>query len=126
MRGAAVYIHTWGCPTELRAVPQGDFGLTYFQDGLLPAAFMVGLLVTSPIFAEMSKHWTAFKLLGIGMAVWSLSCLGCAASPHFSVLLVCRALVGVGEASFVALAAPFIGRVGGGARYTVLLLQQRL
>ena len=29
---------------------------------------------------------------------------------EFTVLVVCRMLVGVGEASFVALAAPFIGR----------------
>ena len=35
--------------------PQGDFELSLFQDGVLPAAFMVGLLASSPAFAEASK-----------------------------------------------------------------------
>ncbi|XP_052193519.1 probable sphingolipid transporter spinster homolog 2 isoform X3 [Diospyros lotus] len=52
---------------------QGDFNLNNFQDGVLSSAFMVGLLVASPIFASLAKR-----------------------------------LVGVGEASFISLAAPFI------------------
>lgn len=35
--------------------------------------------------------------------------VGCGAAPNYAVLIACRMLVGVGEASFVALAAPFIG-----------------
>ncbi|WVY92678.1 hypothetical protein V8G54_031766 [Vigna mungo] len=52
---------------------QGDFNLNNFEDGVLSSAFMVGLLVASPIFASLAKR-----------------------------------LVGVGEASFISLAAPFI------------------
>ncbi|PKA53911.1 putative sphingolipid transporter spinster like 3 [Apostasia shenzhenica] len=52
---------------------QGDFDLSNFEDGVLSSAFMVGLLVASPIFASLAKR-----------------------------------LVGVGEASFISLAAPFI------------------
>ncbi len=33
---------------------QGDFGLSLFEDGVLPAAFMVGLLVASLVFAQAS------------------------------------------------------------------------
>lgn len=32
---------------------QGEFDLTFFQDGLLAPVFLVGLLVASPIFAEV-------------------------------------------------------------------------
>ncbi|GLI62008.1 hypothetical protein VaNZ11_004582, partial [Volvox africanus] len=87
---------------------QGDFNLSYFADGLLPALFMVGLLLSSPIFAEAVKHCSAFRMLGWGMAVWVLAVVACGAAPNFSFLLVARAFVGVGEASFVSLAAPFI------------------
>ncbi|KAJ1434875.1 Organic anion transporter polypeptide [Sesbania bispinosa] len=52
---------------------QGDFNLNNFEDGVLSSAFLVGLLVASPIFASLAKR-----------------------------------LVGVGEASFISLAAPFI------------------
>jgi hypothetical protein len=34
---------------------RGDFKLSYFQDGVLSSAFMVGLVVASPIFANLSK-----------------------------------------------------------------------
>lgn len=95
---------------------QGDFGLSLFQDGLLPAAFMVGLLISSPIFAEASKRHNALRLIGLGLAVWTLAVAGCGLAPGFVPLLLCRMAVGVGEASFVALASPFIGALGHGGR----------
>ncbi|CAK9197461.1 unnamed protein product [Sphagnum troendelagicum] len=36
-------------------IKEGDFKLSYFQDGVLSSAFMVGLVVASPIFANLSK-----------------------------------------------------------------------
>lgn len=39
--------------------------------------------------------------------------LGTGAAPNFSSLLVARAVVGVGEAAFIALAAPMIGEFRG-------------
>ncbi|GAB4820150.1 hypothetical protein N2152v2_007196 [Parachlorella kessleri] len=69
---------------------------------------MVGLLISSPIFAEASKHFNAFRLIGTGLGVWTLAVLGCGLSVGFVTLLLCRMAVGVGEASFVALASPFI------------------
>ena len=70
---------------------------------------MVGLLIASPIFSESCKHYNAFRLIGIGMGTWTLATIGCGLSLGFYSLIVCRMFVGVGEASFVALAAPFIG-----------------
>jgi len=87
---------------------QGDFGINNAQDGFLPGAFMVGLLVSSPIFAECSKHFNAFRLIAVGLGVWTVACAACGVAPTFSLLVVCRMFVGVGEASFVALASPFI------------------
>lgn len=85
-----------------------EFQLSLFQDGLLPAAFMVGLLISSPIFAEAAKHAGGFRLIGVGLAIWSAATLGSALSPGFMTLVISRMAVGVGEASFVSLAAPFI------------------
>lgn len=52
---------------------------------------------------------SAFRLIGIGMGTWALATFGCGLAVGFKSLIFCRMLVGVGEASFVALAAPFIG-----------------
>lgn len=35
---------------------RGEFNLSNFEDGVLSSAFMVGLLVASPIFASLSKR----------------------------------------------------------------------
>ena len=68
----------------------------------------VGLLASSPIFAEAVKHYNCFKLIGIGLSVWAAATAGCGLTWGFGSLLVCRMVVGVGEASFVAIAAAVI------------------
>lgn len=87
---------------------QGDFKLSYFEDGVLSSAFMVGLLVASPIFASLSKSHNPFRLIGVGLSVWTVATAGCGCSFEFWSITICRMLVGVGEASFISLAAPFI------------------
>jgi MFS transporter, Spinster family, sphingosine-1-phosphate transporter len=37
----------------------------------------VGLLGSSPIFAEASKHYNAFRLIAVGLSVWTLAAAGC-------------------------------------------------
>lgn len=87
---------------------QGDFRLNNFQDGVLSSAFMVGLLVASPIFASLAKSHNPFRLIGVGLSVWTFATAGCGSSFDFWSIAICRMLVGVGEASFISLAAPFI------------------
>ncbi|XP_016201107.1 probable sphingolipid transporter spinster homolog 2 isoform X1 [Arachis ipaensis] len=87
---------------------QGDFHLSNFQDGVLSSAFMVGLLIASPIFASLAKSHNPFRLIGVGLSVWTFAIAGCGSSFDFWSIAICRMLVGVGEASFISLAAPFI------------------
>lgn len=87
---------------------QGDFDLNNFKDGVLSSAFMVGLLVASPIFASLAKSHNPFRLIGFGLSVWTVATAGCGFSFDFWSITICRMLVGVGEASFISLAAPFI------------------
>ncbi|CAM8907847.1 hypothetical protein QQ045_009873 [Rhodiola kirilowii] len=87
---------------------QGEFKLNNFEDGVLSSAFMVGLLLASPIFASLAKSYNPFRLIGVGLSVWTVATLGCGSSFNFWSIAICRMLVGVGEASFISLAAPFI------------------
>ncbi|KAG0562247.1 hypothetical protein KC19_9G130000 [Ceratodon purpureus] len=87
---------------------QGEFGLSYFQDGILSSAFMVGLLAASPVFAHLSKTLNSFRLIGFGLSVWVFATAGCGFSVGFWSIMSFRMLVGVGEASFVSLAGPYI------------------
>ncbi|XP_043710898.1 probable sphingolipid transporter spinster homolog 2 isoform X2 [Telopea speciosissima] len=86
----------------------GDFNLNYFEDGVLSSAFMVGLLIASPIFASLAKRYNPFRLIGVGLSVWTFAAAGCGFSFNFWSITIFRMLVGVGEASFISLAAPFI------------------
>ncbi|KAJ4964785.1 hypothetical protein NE237_016634 [Protea cynaroides] len=87
---------------------QGEFNMNNFEDGILSSAFMVGLLIASPIFASMAKSHNPFRLIGVGLSVWTFATVGCGFSFNFWSITVFRMLVGVGEASFISLAAPFI------------------
>ncbi|KAJ6310331.1 hypothetical protein OIU76_015125 [Salix suchowensis] len=87
---------------------QGDFNLNNFEDGVLSSAFMVGLLVACPIFASLANSVNPFRLIGVGLSVWTVAVVGCGFSFNFWTITICRMLVGVGEASFISLAAPFI------------------
>ncbi|KAL9231933.1 hypothetical protein vseg_007091 [Gypsophila vaccaria] len=87
---------------------QGQFDLNNFEDGVISSAFMVGLLAASPIFATLTKRVNPFRLIGVGLLVWTAAIVGCGVSWDFWSISIFRMLVGVGEASFISLAAPFI------------------
>ncbi|PIN17670.1 Sugar transporter/spinster transmembrane protein [Handroanthus impetiginosus] len=87
---------------------QGDFNLNNFEDGVISSAFMVGLLLASPIFTSLAKSINPCKLMGVGLTVWTIAITFCGFSFNFWSIAICRMLVGVGEASFVSFAAPFI------------------
>lgn len=86
----------------------GRFQLSELKDGALYSAFIVGLLVGSPLFAEAAKYHNPFKCISFGLFAWVLATMGCALSTSFGALFLCRCLVGLGEASFCSLASPFI------------------
>ncbi|DBB18663.1 TPA: hypothetical protein ACH3X3_000277 [Trebouxia sp. C0006] len=90
---------------------QGEFQLSKFQDGVLPAAFMIGLLIASLVFSELCKYYNAFRLIGWGMAIFMVSSVGCGFANSFWTLLVCRIIMGAGEASIINLTGPFIDDV---------------
>ena len=100
---------------------QGEFGIGYALFGLLQAAFMLGLLIGAPAFSAMAKTWNPFKLIGLGLAGWTLAAAGCATATTYAAFFVCRVFVGLGEASFCALAAPFIDDFAPTGRKTVWL-----
>ncbi|KAI3888884.1 hypothetical protein MKX03_036068 [Papaver bracteatum] len=87
---------------------QGSFNLKNFQDGALSTTFMVGLLISSPIFASLAKTYNKpFKLISVGLLIWTTATSCCGITSSFQNVLL-ENLVGVGEASFISLAATFM------------------
>ncbi|KAL4447478.1 hypothetical protein ABPG75_004697 [Micractinium tetrahymenae] len=87
---------------------QGEFDLSLSADGLLAAALMTGLMLSAPACSQLSRHFPALRLMGLGLSLWVLGAAGCALAPAFAALLACRLLVGAAVGPFIALAAPLI------------------
>ncbi len=80
----------------------GTFGVSFDEVSWVSTFYLMAAAVITPL-----SHWLA-ELFGrrnyfIGStALFLLASLGCALSPSFSILLVCRALQGAGAAAFRA------------------------
>lgn len=85
-----------------------DFHVSKTHLGALTGAFMGGYCALCPIFAYLSNIFPPFLLMGIGLTVWEISAVMAASAPTFQWLLAARVLSGVGEASFQAIAPPFL------------------
>ncbi|KAJ0960165.1 hypothetical protein J5N97_002048 [Dioscorea zingiberensis] len=66
-------------------------------------------------------HVNPFKLIGVGLSIWTFAVTGCGFSFNFLSILICRMLVGVGEASLISLAAPLIDDNAPAAQKTLWL-----
>ncbi|MGU7784339.1 MFS transporter [Burkholderia sp. PU8-34] len=65
-------------------------------------ALLVGVL-TLPL-SLLAARWGHVKSIFLMAALWSLATLGCAISTNYEEMLVARALVGIGEAAYGAVA----------------------
>jgi MFS family permease len=82
------------------------------QSGWLGAAFVVGYCIFSPFFgflgARVDRRW----LMLLGLVVWSLCTALTGMATGFVSFFCARALVGIGEASFGAIAPAYLkGRI---------------
>ena len=72
------------------------------------------MLAASPVFAHLARSYPPFRLIAVGTTTWLVCTFLCGLAQNFTQLLICRMVLGVGEASFIALAAPFIDDAGEG------------
>ena len=87
---------------------EAEFGLSHAQTGTFMSAFMIGYVLTCPLFGFYGDRKARPVLMAIGVLVWSIATLSSGLSGVFWTLLLARAVVGVGEASFATLSPPFL------------------
>lgn len=78
------------------AGPSDDLGLT----GTLATAFIVSYMLTAPIFGWLADRMSRWVLVGLSVIVWSLLTGGSGLAATFSILLLTRLMVGIGEAGY--------------------------
>jgi MFS family permease len=90
---------------------QEELHLSNFEGGLLATIFLVGYFLTSPIFGSLGDRVPRKGLIAAGVVVWSAATIGSGLAVGLWSLLLARALVGVGEASYATLAPTIIDDV---------------
>jgi MFS family permease len=90
---------------------QEELHLSNFQGGLLATIFLVGYFVTSPLFGALGDRLPRKGLIAAGVVVWSLATIASGMAVGVLSLLLARALVGIGEASYATLAPTIIDDV---------------
>lgn len=78
------------------------------QMGLLATAFLVTYMLAAPLFGWMGDRMKRWTIIGIGVLLWSLATGACGLASSFTMLLICRVLVGVGEAAWGPVAPTII------------------
>jgi len=83
---------------------QQDLHLSDTQLGLLASAFMWVYLATAPVFGLLADRGKRPVLMGIGVTIWSACTAMSGLVRSYAGLVAARAAVGVGEASYGAIA----------------------
>jgi MFS transporter, Spinster family, sphingosine-1-phosphate transporter len=87
---------------------KAELQLSDGEIGWLTSAFMIGYFATAPIFGYLGDRWRRKGLIAFGVAVWSLGTILTGFCHQYWTLFACRALVGLGEASYATLAPAWL------------------
>ncbi|MBK9032115.1 MAG: MFS transporter [Myxococcales bacterium] len=85
-----------------------DLGLSDFQAGLTATVFLLGYFVTAPLFSALAARYSRRSLIAFGVAAWSVATATSGLAGDLTSLLIARAVVGIGEASYATLAPTII------------------
>jgi MFS family permease len=104
------YLDRTVLPAVLAPV-QEDLHLTDFVAGWLPTIFLIGYFATSPVFGTLGDRAGTggrTRLIALGIAVWSAATVASGLAQTAGQMVVARAFVGLGEASYATLAPTLI------------------
>ncbi|HZR31879.1 MAG TPA: MFS transporter [Terriglobales bacterium] len=85
-----------------------DFGLTFFQSGLLATSFTIVLSIVSLPLGMLADRTSRRAVIAGGVLFWSAATFFSGLVRSFRGLLAARALVGVGEAAYTPAGAAII------------------
>jgi MFS family permease len=77
-----------------------SLSLTDAEGGLLQSVFIVTYSLVSPLAGWLGDRHPRLPLAAVGVLVWSAATVASGLAPTFALLLLARAVIGVGEASY--------------------------
>jgi MFS family permease len=76
--------------------------------GLLSTAFLISYMLTAPLFGLLAGRFSRWLLIAVGVGLWSLASGASGLSTSFTMLLVTRCFVGIGEGAYGPIAPALI------------------
>jgi MFS family permease len=70
------------------------------KTGSLATAFLLSYMIAAPIFGWLAGRMSRWILVGISVAVWSLASGASGLAQTFTILVLTRCFVGIGEAGY--------------------------
>jgi MFS family permease len=80
-----------------------DLGLDDAQRGRLTFVFVIVYMLAAPVFGALADRFHRPRLIAMGVTIWSLATMAGALVQDYTMLLVVRSFVGVGEAAYASL-----------------------
>jgi MFS family permease len=68
--------------------------------GLLTSAFLISYMITAPLFGWLADRFSRWVIIGLSVGVWSLASGASGLAASFTVLLLTRVFLGIGEAGY--------------------------
>jgi MFS transporter, Spinster family, sphingosine-1-phosphate transporter len=79
-------------------------GISHGQAGWLWPAFMLVYMIAAPVFGAWGDRGSRTRPIALGVAVWSVATVLSGLARSYPQLFASRALVGIGEAAYAAIA----------------------
>ncbi len=86
-------------PVIIAAPPVG-LGLRDSQAGALQSVFIIVFALVSPLIGSLGDRHSRLRMAAAGVAIWSAATFASGLAGGFATLLLARAVVGIGEASY--------------------------
>lgn len=83
---------------------EGEFKIDNETAGWGAAVFLISYTLISPLMGYAADRTRRARLLGLGVGVWSLATVGTGLAGSFGHVLVARAFLGIGEATYGVIA----------------------
>ncbi len=87
---------------------QKEFHVDDAKIGFLTSAFFVCYMVAAPLIAPLADRYSRRWIMAAGAFVWSAATLLSAVTHSYDELLLRHVIVGIGEATFVAISPAFL------------------
>src|SRR5208283_1661172 len=87
---------------------QKEFALSDQQVGFLTSAFFICYMIAAPLIVPLADRFPRKRIMALGAFVWSLATLLSAVTHNYDELLLRHVIVGIGEATFVAISPAFL------------------